>query len=63
MKSTCLYDLYERSRIGKEGKLVATGVERAGTGGIGSQFNKYGDSLLGDEIGLELDCIDSCIVL
>ena len=42
---------------------MATGVERAGTGGIGSQFSRYGVSLLGDEIGLELDCIDGCIAL
>ena len=62
MQSTCLY-LYERSRIGKEGKLVTTGVERAGTGGTGTQFNRYGVFLLGDEIALELYCIDSCIAL
>ena len=42
---------------------MATGVERAGTGGIGSQFSRYGVSLLGDEIGLELDCIDGCVAL
>lgn len=58
------HDLYERSKIGREGRLVIAAVERMGTQGTWSDFkNEYGVSLFSDETVLELDFVGGCTPL